>query len=439
MSIRRRDLLKTGMFAAAGLSLPAASLSGQTAEAAEEVNVALIGVGTQGRALIRAALLDQHVRFVAVCDIWEYARRYGQYYLKSYGHDVNTYADYRELLEQEPKLDAVLIASPDCDHAEQTVACLKAGRDVYCETPMSNTLDGAREMVRAMRDTDKLLQIGYQRRSNPRYLHVYHKLLQEAKLTGRSTQVNTAWILALRPDRGWPRRQEIPEDVLRQHGYSSMEQFRNWRWYQDFSGGLFPNLGAHQVDVTCWFLDAAPRSVIASGGADPAPQRWHDNVMAVYEYDMSDGVVQAFSQILTDTRGDGSGTYEHFMGTEGSIRMSQNSKQTVVYRDSDAPDWDEWVRREYLIQGEQQSSRSSDQDQSEVSETGEVIPYTIPVVLDKPLCSPHLANFFETVRGRDQLACPANTALVTEVAAHRVNAAIQADRKLRFEDKDFAI
>ena len=432
--MKRRDLLKTGLCAAAGLALPTENLPARTTETTDKINVALIGVGTQGRELIRAALLDQDIRFVAVCDIWEYARRYGQYYLKNYGHDANVYADYREMLEKEPDLDAVLIASPDCVHAEQSVACLQAGRHAYCETPMSNTLKGAEDMVRAMRDTDRLLQIGYQRRSNPRYLHAYHKLLGEAKLTGRSTHVNTAWRLAVTPDRGWPRRQEIPEDVLKQHGYSSMEQFRNWRWFRDFSGGLFANLGAHQVDVACWFLGTGPSSVMASGGATPiTPDRWHDNVTAIYDYDTRDGLVQACCQMLTATRADGSGSYELFMGTEGSIRMSQNPRQTAVYRDPNAPDWDKWVQREYLTQGDKQRSSRSDQQQSEVSETGEVVPYTIPVVLDKPPCYPHLANFFDALRQRGSLACPADTALVSEIAVHRAGAAIDAGQKLAFE------
>jgi predicted dehydrogenase len=439
MEMKRRELLKTGLFATAGLALPAASPSLRAEEPARELRVALIGAGTQGRELIRASLLDRQVRFVAVCDIWEYARRYGQYYLKNYGYEVNAYADYRELLDKEQPLDAVLVASPDCVHAEQTVACLKAGRHVYCETPMSHTLAGARAMVRAVQETGQLLQIGYQRRSNPRYLHAYHQLLHEAKLTGRTTQVNTLWALALKPDRGWPRRQELPDDVLKRYGYQSMEQFRNWRWYRNLSGGLFGNLGAHQVDVTCWFLDAVPRRVVANGGADPSePDHWHGNVMAIYEYDTPGGVVQSFCQMLTDTRGDGSGSYEHFMGTEGSIRMSQNPRRTAVYRDPDAPDWDEWVRREYLTQGEKQRLSRSEQEQSEVSETGEVVPYEIPVVLDKPPCYPHLANFFDAVRGRARLNCPAHVAFVTEVAQQKATESVQSGGEIRFTESDFA-
>ena len=76
------------------------------------------------------------------------------------------------MLSDEKDLDAVIIATPDFWHAEQTIACLKAGLHVYCEKEMSNTLEGARKMVQAAKQTGKLLQIGHQRRSNPRYISV---------------------------------------------------------------------------------------------------------------------------------------------------------------------------------------------------------------------------------------------------------------------------
>ncbi len=69
----------------------------------------------------------------------------------------------------------VLIATPDFWHAPMTNTCLKAGLHVYCEKMMSNTIDGARSMVRTMRETGKLLQIGHQRRSNPRYLFTLNR------------------------------------------------------------------------------------------------------------------------------------------------------------------------------------------------------------------------------------------------------------------------
>src|SRR6185295_19531484 len=224
--IDRRDVLK-------GLStLPALGLFGyawnrqrgyQQARAAEAaaaakapadlqvINVALLGAGAQGQVLTDSMLRIPGLRFRAVCDIWtEYNQKRVVNSLKKFKHEPNAYEDYREMLDKEKELDAVIIATPDFWHAQHAVDCLKAGKHVYCEKEMSNTLDGARRMVAAARETGKLLQIGHQRRSHPRYLHCYEKLLGEARLLGRIVTVNGQWNRAVSPDLGWPERYAIP-------------------------------------------------------------------------------------------------------------------------------------------------------------------------------------------------------------------------------------
>ena len=168
-SLTRRDFLSTsaklGAFIAAA---PYISRGAETAGKSDQVNVALIGCGEQGSVLLNAALKIPGLRFKAVCDIWPYRRTYGERLLKKFNHDAKPYEDYRELLAAHPELDAVIIATPDFKHAEHTVAALKAGKHVYCEKLMSNTVEGARAMVVASREAKKLLQLGHQRRSNPR-------------------------------------------------------------------------------------------------------------------------------------------------------------------------------------------------------------------------------------------------------------------------------
>ncbi len=438
--MKRRELLKAGVAAGTGLFLVSPSALALKSDGSDDLNVALIGVGLQGRALINAAILMKNVRFRAVCDMWEYGRRYGKYYLKNYGHEVNTYTDYREMLAKEKNLDAVVVASPDFVHAEQTNACLAAGLAVYCETMMSNTVAGARSMVRTMQKTGKLLQIGYQRRSNLRYLHSYHKLLQKAKLTGRTTQVNAQWVYRLDDGRGWPRKHTIPDDALKKFGYGSMHEFRNWRWFKKYSGGLFGNLAAHQIDVANWFLGVTPRSVLASGSEDHNETgHWPKNVMVLCEYETPAGLVQAFCQMLTSTRGDGSVAYEHFLGTKGSVKISQNPKWTGIYRDPDAPDWDEWVGLGYLTKTEKKRRTRSERGSTEVFETGDVETFQLPVSLDTPVHHPHLDNFFDAVRGKAKLACSADEAFSTEVVALKISEAVAAKKTLTFTAEDFAV
>jgi predicted dehydrogenase len=168
---RRDFLIATTAAAGAGLVSAASPISAANLTS-NEVRVALIGAGAQGQVLLDAALQIPNVRFVAVCDIWtEYNQRRVTRLMSDSGHPNKAYVDYRELLDKEKgRLDAVLIATPDFWHAEHAIACMKAGLHVYCEKEMSNTLADARRMVQTAKETGKLLQIGHQRRSNPRYL-----------------------------------------------------------------------------------------------------------------------------------------------------------------------------------------------------------------------------------------------------------------------------
>ena len=124
------------------------------------INIALLGAGAQGQVLTDSMLRIPGLRFRAVCDIWtEYNQKRVVNSLKKFKHEPNAYEDYREMLDKEKELDAVIIATPDFWHAQHAVDCLKAGKHVYCEKEMSNTLDVARRMVAAQRDRGQVLQI----------------------------------------------------------------------------------------------------------------------------------------------------------------------------------------------------------------------------------------------------------------------------------------
>jgi len=170
------------------------------------INIALIGYGEEGKILLESLLNIEGVKLVALCDIWDYHRNEGLRYLQKLGNEVRGYENYEDLLAKEKDLQAVLIATPDFCHAPMTNTCLKAGLHVYCEKMMSNTIEGARSMVKTMRETGKLLQIGHQRRSNPRYVFTKNRLLQEAKFCGRLTAIQGQWNRAVKEDFGWPKK-----------------------------------------------------------------------------------------------------------------------------------------------------------------------------------------------------------------------------------------
>ena len=439
--MRRRNFIKFSAAAGASLLVPGRRPArGSTDDATDTINVALIGVGLQGRALLNACLNIPDIRFRAVCDIWEYARQYGKRFLERYGQGVGAYADYRDMIDQEKELDAVLIATPDFAHAAQTSACLEAGLHVYCEPMMSNTLDGARSMVHAMQKTGLLLQIGYQRRSNPRYRHVHETLLGKVGLAGKITHVNTLWAHGVTEDRGWPQRFTVSEDVLERYGYVSMHEFRNWQWFRKYCLGPCGVLGSHQLDVCNWFLNSLPASVFAVGGADFYESReCLDNVTAVYEYQSSDHVVRTTSQVLTTTSAGGERSFERFMGTDASIKMSENPKWTKVCREPSAPDWQPWVGKGYLVRPKSDSTKPATDGVAVVKETANVETFQLPVVLYKPPQQPHLENFFAALRGTSQLHCPADLALQSEIVSHKTIQAAAAGQRMTFSAEEFEV
>ena len=440
-SMDRRSFLRSTAAVGAGLAMGPRVFAQAGGAKTDDINVALLGAGSQGQILMDAARQIPGIRFKAVCDLWEeYNLRRVSRTLARYGHQNNTYVDYKEMLDKEKgKIDAVIVATPDFWHAEHAIACMEAGLDVYCEKEMSNELAKARQMVEAQKRTGKLLQIGHQRRSNPRYIHCYDKLIKQANILGRMTTVNGQWNRGAQPPLGYPEKMAIPADVLAKHGFESMEQFRNWRWYKKLGGGPIVDLGSHQIDIYSWFLDATPRSVIASGGTDyydAKTHEWYDTVMAIYEFETKAGVVRAFYQVLTTNSSQG--YFETFMGDQGTLSISESASRGAVYREATAPEWDKWVKLGFINEPKKEEAKPEGEAVLDVRETEAPPAYEIPVTMDgKPYHQPHLENFFNAMRGKAKLTCPAEIGYETAVMVLKVNEAVEAGRRLEFGKDEF--
>ena len=468
--VSRRDFLSTS--AKLGAVIAAAPYISRGAEVgaardADTVNVAVIGCGVEGNILINAARPIPGVRFVATCDIWPYALRSSTRRLQAFKHDPKPFEDYKEMLDQVKEIDAVIIATPDFMHAEHTNASLKAGKHVYCEKLMSNTVEGARSMVVTAKETKKLLQIGHQRRSNPRYIHARDRILQEGRLLGRITNISGQWHRAVTEDFGTPKGQEIPAEKLAKYGYANMHEFRNWRWFKKYAGGPISDLGAHQIDIYNWMLGVNPQMCIASGGVDYyKTHEWYDNAIAIYEYATKEGIVRATYDVLTTTSA-GGGYHEYFMGDEGSLKISENPKYTKLYREARAPDWDPHVAAKIVSRPESgegsvtvglkpwdkprkrltmpskvpegAAASAGGAAKVDVRETAALDAFDLPVVLDKAIHQPHLENFFDAVRKGAKLNCPGEEAFASAVTVLKVNEAVAAKKMLTFKPEDFIV
>ncbi len=434
----RREFICSAAIAGAGLmvTLPGwAQDQAQSQPAGDELRVAIIGPGSQGRNLLNQCLKIPGIRFAAICDIWPYYQTWAANILKKYDQPVNVYADYQEMLAKERDLDAVIVATPDWVHAEHTVACLKAGLHVYCEKEMANTLENCRKMVDAARETKKLLQIGHQRRSNPRYWHA-HRLIEKDKVCGRITHFMGQWNRSQPYELGFPEGKDLDAETLKKYGYETMERFRNWRWYKQYSGGPMADLGSHQVDVFNWFLATPPTGVLASGGRDYDDAReWYDNVLAIYEYPFAGKTVRGFYQILNTTSY--GGYWETFMGDEGSLMVSEDPRKGFMFREPEAkkPQWEDEAAKVETMGREAIELKIGET----LSPDGTKDPEGQRLLEEskKPPHQLHLENFFSAIRSGTPLSCPPEVAYETAVSVLKANDAVEKGCRLTFKPEEF--
>jgi predicted dehydrogenase len=462
MGLNRRDFLKVTGILGAGLAIAPTVLSEEAKNASKTVNVGFIGVGTQGRVLLTNALKIPNLKFVAVTDVWPYHQGYAVRLLKKYQHNANGYADHMEMLEKEKELDAVIIATPDWKHAEHSIACLKAGKHVYCEKEMSNSLELAKQMVVTSREAKKLLQIGHQRRSNPRYNKGFD-FVAKKKCCGKLGFVSAQWNRAKRLDVGWPKDQELDAAALAKLGYESMQKFRNWRWYKKYSGGPIADLGSHQIDIFNWYIGASPRSVMASGGMDWSEGiEWYDNINAIYEWEVpAEGgkkrIVRGFYQTLSFTSH--GGYAETFVGDEGSLIISENAATGGIRREQEAPEA-EWEKEFAKLKAAaapapapaataapaatEAGKPAPTKDDEGGIKVGHSIPapgrYYPPIPAEASAKSehlPHIENFFAAVREGTALNCPGEVGYDTAVTVLKVNDAVATQKRLEYTPEEF--
>ena len=413
----------------------------------DEINVALIGFGAEAKELSQSLVRIPGVRVRAVCDIWKFEQQRAKGFFKGYKHEVNTYEDYREMLEKEDKnIDAVVVATPDWMHCEHTCACLRAGKHVYCEKEMSNRLELAAEMCRVQKETGKLLQIGHQRRSNPRYRHCFENVIPQ--MLGRVTNAYAQWNRSLLPFNTV--KKPPKQSVLDKYGYKNPEQFLNWRWFYKHGGGSMVDLGSHQIDMFIWAMGVPPSSVTAIGGKDAfTPRREaYDRVMCIYEFTLPDGTKnEAYYQVLSsNARG---GFYEQFMGEKAALTIAEiTARGNTVQRDlgNSINKWtdEEWrgfIDKGLILPGaDDKIKKDTPKDvsvDSRITALSEGNP--ISVELNKRPHMPHLENFFAACRHGEKLNCPAELAYESAVAVLAANVSADTHKTHYFKPEDFKV
>jgi predicted dehydrogenase len=334
MATSRRSFIQwTGT---AGVTLASSAVRAGTGD---DVVVALIGCGSQGRGVAKSMAAVPGVRIAYVCDP-DAERLHAARTELGAGEPV---ADLRRILDDRA-VDAVIVATPDHWHAPASILACDAGKHVYVEKPCSHNLREARLLLEAARRNRVVVQHGTQSRSNPLIVNAV-RLLREGAIG--DVLVAKAWNIQRRKNIGHQRPSQPPPGVDYDLwvGPAPMLPFQenrfhyNWRWWHAFGNGDIGNDGTHEIDYARWGLgvDALPTTAMGLGGkyGIDDDQQFPDTATLAFEYP-GDGGVGKRRQLIFEMRL-WSGNYPHncdsgaeFYGTNGQLFVSKRGKVELL-------------------------------------------------------------------------------------------------------------
>lgn len=295
---RRKFLHTTGQtLAGAGLitSMPWETIASPRRRVSQNdrINVGVIGANGMGWSDTKSFMKIPEVNVMAICDVDENVTGRRVEEVKEAGIKLKTYTDYRKLLDNKD-IDVVIIGTPDHWHCLQMVDACAAGKDVYVEKPVGNSIAECDAMVAAQKKYSRAVQCGQWQRSMPHFIDALN-FLKSGKL-GKIRTVK-AWAY-----QGWMKDiptlpdGPVPAGVhydmwlgpARQRPFNPNRFHFNFRWFWDYAGGLMTDWGVHLVDYVLLGMDAPlPKSVYASGGKLAYPDGGNetpDTLAAVYDF-----------------------------------------------------------------------------------------------------------------------------------------------------------
>lgn len=406
----RRDFLKNSgkaLAASAFLTLPFDPTSSFAESAAPVVNVGLIGCRGMGWNNLKSFLRNDGVVVRALCDVDNNILEQRKAELSAQNIAPEIFTDHRKLLEMKD-LQAVIIATPDHWHCLQLVDALKAGKDVYVEKPLANSIAESWAMVKAVSNYPQIVQVNQWQRSQAHFQNAV-QYVRSGKL-GKIAMVRV-WMhransqpLPVAPN------EDVPAGVdydrwlgpAKRRSFNKNRFHYEFRWFWDYAGGLMTDWGVHLLDVACWGMNCRyPKAVLSSGGkyvfSDDARET-PDTQNVLYQYDDFD---ISWEHTLAGGRGyfnQGHGIA--FIGRNGTLIVSRKGWEVIPEKD--------------LI---------------------EAVPFTPSTDNGLDL---HVANFLDAVRTRDagKLNCPVTTGSLAAEISHMGNIAFQTREHLVWQEKE---
>jgi predicted dehydrogenase len=297
----RRHFLKTAAAAAAGLTiLPRHVLGGPGRQApSDRLHVAGIGVGGMGA--VNLANMETEA-IVALCDVDE---AYAAPTFKKYPA-AKVFKDFRAMLEKQKDIDAVVVATPDHTHAVIAVAAMKAGKHVYCQKPLTHTIDEARTVARVAREAKVVTQMGNQGRSGAGAA-LLNAWMREGAI-GKVRQVHAWCSLTYYPwgHESWSTTVDRkPKDIpavpptldwdlwlgpAAWRDYHPCYHPAKWRAWWDFGCGMMGDRGVHTLGPVCWALKLGPPTSVSASVSDVNEDIHPVAAVVTYDFEAREGL-----------------------------------------------------------------------------------------------------------------------------------------------------
>jgi predicted dehydrogenase len=413
MKSTRRKFISdtTRITAAAGFAglFPAASrASVSRASANEKITVALIGARNMGYGILSHAINQPDVECAAICDIDDRVldEKIEDVFMKT-GKRPQRYKDFRKLLENKD-IDAVIVGTPDHWHCLPMVYACEAGKDVYVEKPMANSIGECNVMVRAARNYNRVVQVGQQQRSGAMWQQVMEKIKKGDIGQLRKVQIWANFNYGV----GRP---EVPDSPVPdgvdfdmwlgpapERTFNEARFHGSWRMFWDYGGGLMTDWGVHLIDMALWARDIndPPIAALATGGNFSHPDHAHEtfDTMSV-SWQMKDYAIN-----WEHTAGTQSGPYGRLYG----LAFIGNDATIVVDRSG----WEIFPELEngrYKVPAmPAQGSRGETHEE-------------------------HVKNWLECIKSRKDPNCTVETGRNVATYAHMANIALRSNTRVEWD------
>ena len=349
MSSRKKFLLQSSALLGGGLLASAVdnqvfAIFNNRIMPSDQLNVGVIGVNGMGWADATSAIKIPGVNLVAICDIDKSVIQNRLNELTKKNIDISRikiYSDYRKLLEQKD-IDIVIIGTPDHWHALMMIEAVQAGKDVYVEKPVGNSIIECRTMVAAQQRYNKVVQGGQWQRSQQHF--------KDAVSFVHSGQLGNIRTVKVWCYQGWMRPQPIVPDSAPPEGvdykqwlgpattrpFNSSRFHFHFRWFWDYAGGLMTDWGVHLLDYALIGMKAdTPKSIDGLGGKFAYPElaeETPDTLTTMYEFDN-------FNLIWDSAMGIDNGSYgrDHgiaFIGNNGTLVLNRGGWEVIEEKQS---------------------------------------------------------------------------------------------------------